>query len=391
MGFLKYLVPALAVAGLAAAQDGPCKGTKTVQNQGDATALATCSTISGDLVVASQAANVLALDGIKHITGSLSCNGARNLSSLTADQLETIGDDFKLSGLTLLNTLQFDSLTEVGTIDFEALSQLQQLDFKKGVVKATKVRITNTYLNSLTGIELKTVGDMDVSNNPRLTQVNVDDIVNITGLVTFSANNPDLKITFPKLQTAKNMTFRNASEVELPSLKTTDGLLGFYSNYFSTFVGPNLTSTGSLVFTDNAKLTNISLPVLETVKGVFQIANNTALKSVDGFPKLKSITGALDFSGNFSKVDLPSLKEVRGGFNMQSSGTLDCDGFSKLRGNVIEGTYTCRSGVSDPQSVGGTPTSADSKPTKKGGAGAVNPPAIMSLMALLGGILHFTL
>ena len=91
------------------------------------------------------------------------------------------------------------------------------------------------------------------------------------------------------------------------------------------------------------------------------------------------------------RVDLPSLKEVRGGFNMQSSGTLDCDGFSKLRGNVIQGTYTCRSGVSDPQSVGGTATSSGSQPTKKAGAGAVNPPAIMSLMAILGGILHFTL
>jgi len=187
------------------------------------------------------------------------------------------------------------------------------------------------------------------------------------------------------------MTFRNASEVALPSLKSTDGLLGFYANHFTSFIAANLTSTGGLVFAANENLMNISLPSLETVKGVFQIANNTALKSVDGFPKLKSISGALDFSGNFSKVDLPALKEVRGGFNLQSSGNLDCDSFSKLRGNVIQGTYTCRSGVSDPQSAGGTATSTDgSKPTKKAGAAALNPPTIMTLIALLGGILHFS-
>lgn len=251
-------------------------------------------------MIASQAANVLALDGITKISGSLSCSGARNLTSLSSDKLQTIGDTFKLSDMTTLTTLQFDGLNEVGAIDFEALPQLQQLSFKDGVSKAGRVRITNTGLTSLDGIDLSVVGDMDVSNNRFLTQVNVDSIANITGLVSFSANHQDLKISFPKLQTAKNMTFRNASDVTLPALKSTDGLLGFYSNYFSAFVAPNLTSTGGLVFADNSELTNISFPALEKVQGLLQIANNTQLKTVDGFPSLKTITGALDFSGNFT-------------------------------------------------------------------------------------------
>jgi hypothetical protein len=252
-------------------------------------------------VIASQVADVLALNGIQQITGSLSCTGATNLTSLSANDLGTIGDTFKLHSLTTLTTLEFDSLTQVGSIDFDAVPELQQLSFTQGVSKADNIRITNTGLTSLNGITLKTIGDMEVSNNRFLADANVNQITNITGLMSFSANAQELKITFQRLQTAKNMTFRNASAVSLPSLKTTDGLLGFYSNYFESFFAANLTSTGGLVFDDNGLLTNISLPSLESVKGTFQIANNTALKKVDGFPNLKSVTGALDFSGNFSE------------------------------------------------------------------------------------------
>ena len=98
------------------------------------------------------------------------------------------------------------------------------------------------------------------------------------------------------------MTFRNASKVDLPSLESVSGGLGFYSSYFESFTGPNLTTVDSfLVFNDNSALTNISLPLLESVGGSFQIANNTELKEVTGVPKLETIEGALDFSGNFSE------------------------------------------------------------------------------------------
>jgi len=259
------------------------------------------------------------------------------------------------------------------------------------VSKADNVRIVNTGLSTLDGIDLSLVGNFDISNNVDLHTINVNEITNITGLASFSANNKDLQVSFPKLQAAKNMTFRNASLVEVPSLKSTEGLLGFYSNYFTSFSAPNLNTAGGLVFADNSALNNISLPVLKTVDGVFQIANNTALLIVDGFPKLETVDGALDFAGNFTTVELPSLKDVRGGFNMQSSGKLDCGPFDSLRSNVIQGSYTCLSEVDEPQSGTSTSTGANPTGTNKGDAGALNPPATMSLMALLGAVLQFFL
>lgn len=300
MGFIKLLLPALAITSLAAAAAGDCDGT-TIQNQGDADALSSCKTIDGDLEIAENASGTISFDNIERIAGKLTCKGAENITELSASKLARIDDDLMLSGLTSLSSLKLDALTQVDSINLEALPRLQQLSFTKGISQASRVRITNTDLVNLNGIDLETIGDMDISNNPHLTEVNVNKITNATGFVSFSANHLDLKIKFPKLENALNMTFRNTSEVSLPSLKMTKGLLGFYSNYFEDFAAPNLTSTGDLVFNDNSNLLNISLPSLETVKGAFQIANNTNLKAVTDVPKLKTITGALDFTGNFSE------------------------------------------------------------------------------------------
>ncbi|MCC4873074.1 hypothetical protein, partial [Salmonella enterica] len=74
---------------------------------------------------------------------------------------------------------------------------------------------------------------------------------------------------------------------------------------------PNLTSVGNtangqggLAFFANPSLANITIPMLETVGGAFQIANNSALDAIN-FPDLTQVGGAIDFSGNFTTPELP--------------------------------------------------------------------------------------
>ncbi|KAI1907899.1 cell wall protein Ecm33 [Ophidiomyces ophidiicola] len=351
MVLMKLFVPALALAGLASAASGDCDG-KVIQNQGDADGLASCRTITGDLEVSERASGTISISGVQRVNGKFTCKGAVNLTELSASSLSRIGDAFLLSGLTTLASLRFDALTEVDSINFEALPRLQQLSFSKGVSKASRLRIANTDLVNLGGINLNTVGDMEISNNPHLTEVNVNQITNTTGFVSFSANNMKLKVTFPNLENALNMTFRNVSAISLPSLKKTTGLLGLYSNYIEDFSAPNLTSTGDLVLAANSQLSNLSLPLLEDVRGAFQVANNTNLKSITDVPKLKKLNGALDLSGNFTEIRLPSVDEVRGQVNIQSSDDkFSCSTFEKDLKPNTRGKFTCLSNVKDPQST----------------------------------------
>lgn len=285
------------------AQNGCTADTNTIQNEGDAEALSNCETLSGDLVIAGQTAGRIRLPGIRRIEGSLICREATELQSIEAPNLQIIDRSFELNGLTILSSLNFPSLSSVGRIQWTALPALEELSFTSEVTRAREISITNTDLASLNGINLEQVDIFEVTNNRYLTEMDLQ-LGNITGRLTVQGNSRDLVVSFPNLDWAYNMTFRNCSEVNLPSLQSVNGSMGFFDNYFETFAAPNLTETGpggSLVFVSNSALTNISLPQLKEIGGTFQIANNTRLEKIDGFPDLQQVGGAVDFSGNFTE------------------------------------------------------------------------------------------
>ncbi|KAI9867258.1 MAG: hypothetical protein M1813_009536 [Trichoglossum hirsutum] len=396
MSILKVLIPVLAAVGSTLAQD--CRAdSNTIQNQGDAKSLGSCSSISGDVIVAPVASGTISLDGIQSIGGSLICRDAVNLTSLSAQNLKTIGNTFELNGLTVLSTLNFAALTEVKEISWTALPALQQLTFTSKVKKATNVLITNTQLNSLDGINLEQADVFNVNNNQYLRSVNVQ-LANVTKALNVEANGKDLVASFPNLQWAFNITFRNCSDISLPSLASVNGSIGFFDNYLTSFNASNLTSTGpggSVVFVSNSKLTSVSLPVLKTVGGALQMANNTVMTVVDGFPALSVVAGAVDFSGNFTNVSLPSLTDVRGGFNMQTSAKeFDCSGFKAYKSNgTIKGNqFECSGNQQNPGKVGSTPTGSSS-PKKTGAAGRyeANVAAMVGASALIAGFWHLSL
>lgn len=285
------------------AQNDACDGPSiTISSSGDAQKIADCKTFNGDVIIDSNASGQIAINGVQQIKGDVTCNNATQLTAITSDQLNTITGTFSLTGLTIMSTLQFDSLTGVNKINWVGLPALQSLNFAQGVQQANQVYISNTQLNNLNGIELQAVSAMDINNNPYLTDVNVNDLKNVTTALSFSANGRDLEISFPNLEDAANLTFRNVSKVSMPSLSNVGGSMGFYSDSFKTFSAPNLTETGgTLAFVDSPELSNLSFPALTQIGGGFLIANNTALKAITGFPKLKTIVGALDFAGAFGR------------------------------------------------------------------------------------------
>lgn len=269
-------------------------------NQGDATAIAGCSTIEGDVIIDSSVAGTLTLNGVQQITGSLTCINATQLTSFSSDQLATIGGKFDLEELQILSTLAFDALSEVFTIQWVALPALQSLAFNRGVTKVQNILVSNTGLTSLNGLELETVGLMDINNNRYLDTVDVNNMINVTESISFAANSRTLEIKLPNLIVAANMTFRNVSDVQLPSLAYVNGSVGFYSNTFESISLPNLTETGqALVFQDGIGLSNISVPSIIEVGAALNINNNPDLKVIDGFPMLGIVVGAIDFSGDF--------------------------------------------------------------------------------------------
>ena len=223
------------------------------------------------------------------------------MGSLSADSLSEIDDSFSLTNIQILTSLNFPALTSVNTVDWSGLANLAGLSFTAGLQKASTLSIQNTVLSTLSGISLETVDNFIVANNGYLNQVSMP-LGKVTNSLSLEANGRSVHASFPNMIWANNMTFRNCSTVDVPSLASLNGSLGFYSNYFPSFSAPNLTTVqGSLAFVSNGDLTNVSMPELKQVGGAFQIANNTQYSEITGFPRVTDVGGAVDCNGEFTK------------------------------------------------------------------------------------------
>ncbi|GIJ82403.1 3-prime end of extra cellular mutant protein [Aspergillus pseudoviridinutans] len=399
MAFLKYALPVLAAAQAVFAADcGKAGETITINSQSDADGYASCSTIKGTIEIDQHISGAITFNSVKQIDGTLSCTGGANISTISAPMLNSIAEAFKLNGLTTLTTLSFPSLTSVGSIEWTALPQLQSLEFTKGVKEAGDVTITNTGLASLNGISLNTVGRFDITENTQLKSININNLKNATDLINFAGNLNSLEVELPNLSSGTNMTFRNVSAVSIPSLHNLTGQLGFWGDSFTSFSAPNLTSTGDLVFNANTKLTNISMPALENVNGGFLITRNDKLSTID-VPSLQVVTGAVDFSGNFDEVNMPKLENVKGQFNLQSTGNFSCTSFDKAKSDkIIKGAYKCKGGEPNPTTKDGssgttTTSSGSSASASKSSAAdlnAANLPAL-GFAAVFGALVQYVL
>jgi hypothetical protein len=274
--------------------------TATIQNQGDATALASCSTFSGSIAVATGTTDDISLDGIKTLKGNLVVKDNSQMKRLSASQLETLDGEMELDGATQLFSVDFPKLKTIDSIKWNALPNLLNLGFTAEVEKADKIDIQNTALRSLKGINIEQVDTIFIANNGFINDIEMQ-LGNVSDSLTFADNNEDVKVSLPNLIWATNMTFRFCGSVSMPSLETLNGSLGLYNNGFESFSAPNLTSIGqALALVANEKLSNLTFPMLQKINGNLQIANNTKLDKVEGFPALERIGASFDISGNMS-------------------------------------------------------------------------------------------
>jgi hypothetical protein len=271
-----------------------------VQNAGDASALASCSTFSGSIAVQTDTSDTLNFASVKAITGDLSIVGNSQITVVGADSLRSIGGKFTVNNCQIINSLNFPQLTQVGTIDFEGLPNLNLLGFTSNVRQASILNIQNTFLSTLDGINLQLVDSIYIANNRLLQDISFQ-VSHISQSLTLESNGDRLTASFPNLQSAQNLTFRNVPSISIPSLFNVSGSLGFYENSIQSLSAPNLTSvSGTLAINTNTQLTNVTIPNLKTITGSLQVQNNTLL-TVINFPALQTVGGATDMFGNFTE------------------------------------------------------------------------------------------
>ncbi|KAI0470708.1 hypothetical protein GGR56DRAFT_141529 [Xylariaceae sp. FL0804] len=389
--FLSAVTALSLASGVAAV--GCSDPTATIASQADATQVAGCETVKGSVLIDTAAGPDIDLSGdLTEIGGDLICLNNGNLQSLSSSSLQTIGGAFNLQNVTQLNSLSFTSLNKVDTINWLTLNALPEPTFgDTGITEASSVTISDTFIETITGINVQTVSTMEINNNRRLTMF-TSSIESLSDQLIVQANGLNLSMDLPNVKWIANMQIANVTSFSVPSLETVNGSMRFDSNYFENFQVANLTTiqNGDLSFVSCPDVTNISFPVLTKVGGGFTIANNTALSIVDGFDQLANVGGAIEMRGVFTEIELPELNNVVGTATFISTDniTSSCSDLESLSGSVIQGKITTCHGEDSAanNATSGSDGNGSSSGSGNGSSGAAlvgaSLPTIVSLAAV---------
>lgn len=360
-----------------------------------ADATLSCDTVKGSVSVDSSVSGSLNIRGPKKITGDLIIKNATRLISIASTSITSIGGKFNLEDLESVQSIRFSSLDSINELTIIKAPQLRDLEFgTEGVTKASNVRITNTNLDNLNSFKLSTVDSLTINDNPGMTTYE-SALTNITKELVIRDNGAEMQISMTNLTKAGEIQIGNAKSLKLPALMSA-GSIKFEANpQLESFAAPNLTEVKNAVaFTNNAKLSNVSFPVLKKVTGDLKIVNNTEIKVLDGFPVLESVE-TMFLGGSFEEINMPKLNSIKGLANASSTTDIQefCKFFDDLKSkNKIEGRGSkCNSNYKDANLGSGGNSSSGSGSGDKdddsaAGFAGVNL-AVLGL-ALVAGVAH---
>lgn len=289
-------------SGCRLAQSRTCTvSTTTIQSQAEATGLAGCQTVSGTVVIGSEAPGAIQLSGPEVITGDLIVRNNSRIETVSSDTIERIGGEFNLNDLSSLRSVSFSALTQVESISWISVGGLNSATLGP-LTRAQDVILSDTFLDDLSAFDLTTVRTFDVNNNRPLERLNLE-FTSISGNLNIKDNGLGLEVSLPNLLWVVEMSIANASSFSAPLLRTVNGSASFDQNFFESFRLPNLTSTerGDISFVSNGNLNNLTFPALTSIGGGLLIANNTELRRMAAFPRLEEVGGAVKLRGSFDE------------------------------------------------------------------------------------------
>jgi len=310
--------------------------------------------------------NSLLIANVQKIDGSLRIYNATDLVTFSADSIQEITGSLELQSLTVLTTASFGALEKVGTISLITLPAIST--FATNLKAASNILISDTSLESIDGFSaLKTVDSFNINNNRYLTSVKAS-LATVSNALELGFNGQNTALSFDELIWANNITLSSVSNVSFAKLQKVNASMGFINNTFTDLNVDELESVGqTFTITSNDDLDSVSFKNLTTIGGGFVVANNTNLKTIDTFSKVSTIGGALNVIGNFTSLDLSSLKSVRGGADIETSGSnFSCDALKKLqsKGAIQGDNFICKNGAVSSSSSSSVSSSASS--TKSG-------------------------
>ncbi|KAG0376943.1 hypothetical protein BGX24_006985 [Mortierella sp. AD032] len=376
-----------------------CGNQVVASSEADIAVLAACSTFSGSLTISGiSSLTAVTLPALQSLTGTIKIASNPHLATLAFDNLQSSTGSITLYNNTLLSAVNIPNLKTINTLEIVTAPSLRQLSLAN-VQSINSFKVEDTGLDN-SGImpwsSFQKVNDIGISNNKFLKAIDIPDLNTISGRLIVAANGlmegkgEGATLRLSNLTSISNCTLRHLTDLQLPSLSAVSSSLSLDETNLKLITAPHLKTVGqTLSIVSNNLLSNISFPELTSIGGALQIANNTELTSVQGFAKLKEISGVLNMRGDFSNVSFPEVSSVQGGMSvLSSSKDFDCTTLSKVKASA-RGKTVCQAQVKSAK-----PTNSNNDDSLSNSAVCLmkaKQGAVWAVMALLSGLVSYAL
>ncbi|KAI9363583.1 hypothetical protein BD770DRAFT_463950 [Pilaira anomala] len=295
-----------------------CTGPIEIRTGQELNSIRGCQVFEGSIMIQNMTASEdsLNLSQLKQVQGDLIIDGNADLSQIVLASLQQVNGQLKFQNNRQLKRLDLTQLTAVRSLEISVQPSLDTIQFPSGLSQIETLTVTDTIASKIEGLTTGKMKDIKIANNIYLKDLNFNHLQQVSGIISVSANAPNLSLDLSSISSIYQGDFRNLARlIGLNQVRQVTGDLSFIGNTFSSLSLPNMTQIGgTLTVTDNKQLQNLSVPQIQILGGALSLGNNTQLSHVD-LPKLQQVDGTVDITGSFEKIDLPSLVDVRGGFN----------------------------------------------------------------------------
>ena len=303
--------------------------TQYFTSQADITKYLNCTTVY-DSIVISTTETTLSLPSIGAFVWNLKITHSPYLTTISAPNLASIGQDFVLDDLPLLVNLNLSVLESAGRILWTSLPSLQEIPaWKPQSVTVPSIPRDGTYERTprfiishtaLAKLDYFALPSFEQSTSTKAYPSSVLAIMDNRFLdkvdlgggleygpknLTVTGNSKSLVLTLSEMLEVENATFSDLSGLSVPVLERSSGTIILRNNSLPKISFPVFEYLpGSLVIEGNDELTELEFPKLSSVgagiEGDLRIVGNERLEIITGFDILMFASGSMEFRGNFS-------------------------------------------------------------------------------------------
>lgn len=290
-------------------------GNVTLTTQAEVDALASCTTITGNLTIngGGNALNLAPLNNITSITGTLFITGISNNQTNIFPNLTTVGNGIAIQGNSFQQFGGFNSFITLtsGSLQFFSNSQLQTISGFNSLINLTSGNlgfVTNNNLETINAFSnLQTVNGLLIRNTKLINLNFLSSLQNNNGQLSIEGNSLLTNATFPNMV---NHNFSNGTtgqrylRIQNNPVLTTIGNINFNGsnncesitingssiNSIAPF-GTNSFSVNGLVLLANNVLPNLNFLQHLNSCGAIQITGCAQISNLIGLENLTTITG----------------------------------------------------------------------------------------------------